>query len=99
MIDIEKEAWASFKAVATDFLGNNKSPNYKKIVAKMVKNFQKLGCLMNLKLTSSIHTWIDFLKMLGITAKNKENGSIKILKWWINDIRVDKMQSWWLIFA
>ena len=50
MIDIRKEAWESFKAVATKFLGNNRSPNYKKIVTKMVKNFQKLGCLMNLKL-------------------------------------------------
>ena len=50
MTEVEKNAWESFKAVATNFLGNNKSPDYEKIVDKMVKNFKKLGCLMNLKL-------------------------------------------------
>lgn len=50
MTNVEKKAWESFKAVATNFLGNNKSPDYKKIVDNMVMNFKKLGCLMNLKL-------------------------------------------------
>lgn len=50
MNELEKAAWISFKEVATKFLGNNKDANYKIIVENMVKNFQKLGCLMNLKL-------------------------------------------------
>ena len=50
MNDVEKAAWISFKEVSTNFLGNRKSPNYKGIVKKMVENFEKLGCLMNLKL-------------------------------------------------
>lgn len=50
MNKLEKAAWLSFKAVAQQFLGNTKSPKYKQIVDKMVKDFQKLGCLMNLKL-------------------------------------------------
>lgn len=50
MDENEKAAWLSFKEVATNFLGNNKSPKYKEIVKKMVKNFRTLGCLMNLKL-------------------------------------------------
>ena len=32
------------------FLGNNKDADYKNIVNKMILAFQKLGCLMNLKL-------------------------------------------------
>ena len=50
MNNVESSAWKSFKLVATNFLGNNKSPDYKKIVNKMVMNFKKLGCVMNLKL-------------------------------------------------
>lgn len=55
---IEKAAWLSFKAVAQNFLGNTKSPKYKEIVAKMVKDFEKLGCLMNLKL-HFLHSRLD----------------------------------------
>ena len=50
MTNVEKSAWKSFKAAATNFLGNNKSPDCKTFVNKMVMNFKKLGCLMNLKL-------------------------------------------------
>ncbi|CAG9829742.1 unnamed protein product [Diabrotica balteata] len=32
------------------FLGNNKSPDYKEIVANMVENYKKLGCNMGVKL-------------------------------------------------
>lgn len=46
----EKAAWISFKKVVENFLGNHKSDDYEQIVADMVKNFGKLGCLMNLKL-------------------------------------------------
>lgn len=46
----EKAAWCSFRNVVENFLGNKKSTDYKEIVAEMVKNFEKLGCLMNLKL-------------------------------------------------
>ena len=58
MTDIGKEPWESFQTVAPNFLGNNKSPDYNKIVAKMVKNFQKLGCVMNLKL-HSLDSYLD----------------------------------------
>ncbi|KYM93998.1 hypothetical protein ALC62_15394, partial [Cyphomyrmex costatus] len=33
-----------------NFLGNKKSPHYKQIVPKMISDFQKLKCNMNLKL-------------------------------------------------
>ncbi|XP_032686625.1 uncharacterized protein LOC116851395 [Odontomachus brunneus] len=46
----EKAAWISFKKVVQNFLGNHKSDDYEQIIADMVKNLGKLGCLMNLKL-------------------------------------------------
>lgn len=55
---LEKAAWLSFKDVPQNFLGNNKSPKYKKIVSKMVEDFRKLGCLKNLKL-HFLHAYPD----------------------------------------
>ena len=50
MNDVEKAVWSSFKEVSTKFLSNTKDVNYINIVKRMVRNFEKLGCLMNLKL-------------------------------------------------
>lgn len=58
MNSLERAAWLSFRDVSQQFLGNNKSPEYKNIVAKMVKNFEKLGCLMNLKI-HFLHAHLD----------------------------------------
>lgn len=58
MTKIEKDAWLSFKVVVTNFLGNRRSENYKEIVATMVKNFEKMGCLMSYKL-HFLHNHID----------------------------------------
>lgn len=58
MDDLEKSAWLSFKDVAQNFLGNRKSPEYKSIVAKMVRDYERLGCLMNLKL-HFLHSHLD----------------------------------------
>lgn len=58
MTNIEKEAWLSFKLVVKNFLGNRRSENYREIVATMVKNFEKMGCLMSYKL-HFLHNHID----------------------------------------
>jgi len=58
MSNVEKAAWLSFKNVVENFLGNNKSENYKTIVSDMVRNYGILGCLMNLKL-HFLHSHID----------------------------------------
>ena len=58
MTKLETEALLSFKAVDQNFLRNTKSPEYKQIVAKMVKNFQPLGLLINLKL-HFLHSYHD----------------------------------------
>ena len=48
--------------VMENFLGNHKSENFKKIVADLVKNFGKLGCVMNLKL-QFLDSHIDYFPM------------------------------------
>jgi len=50
MNKLEKAAWLSFRSVVRNFLGNRKSPEYRDIVAGLIKDYEKLGCLMNLKL-------------------------------------------------
>lgn len=65
MNELEKEAWQSFKAVAQNFLGNKKSPHYEEIVAKMISDYKKLGCLMNLKLHFLDSHLAEFPKNLG----------------------------------
>jgi len=50
MTDIEKAVWLSFQNVVENFLGNHKSQDYEDVVADMIKNFEKLGCLMSVKL-------------------------------------------------
>jgi len=65
MNDIEKKAWTSFVAVVKNFLGNHKSPHYKKIVADMVQNFGEMQCNMSLKI-HFLHSHLDvFPKVLG----------------------------------
>lgn len=40
---VENEAWNSFQRVVTNFLGNNKSPNYEGIIIDLLKNYNKMG--------------------------------------------------------
>lgn len=47
---VEKTAWKAFKDVVTGFLGNNKAANYEARISKLLKSYEKMGCLMNLKL-------------------------------------------------
>lgn len=50
MTEKERAAWLSFKSVVENFLGNHKSENYRELVVEMLKNYEKLGCLMSYKL-------------------------------------------------
>lgn len=50
MTQKEKNAWQNFREVSQKFLGNTKDPDYRNIVAELVRNFGNLGCLMNLKI-------------------------------------------------
>jgi hypothetical protein len=59
MTNVEKEAWASFRSVVNNFLGNKKASNYKEIVNHMLEKFKILGCNMSVKL-QFLHSHIDY---------------------------------------
>lgn len=59
MTTLEKEAWMSFRKVVENFLGNRRSDNYAELVADLLKNFQKLGCRMSLKV-HFLHSHLDW---------------------------------------
>ncbi|UYV65062.1 hypothetical protein LAZ67_3003005 [Cordylochernes scorpioides] len=44
----EKNAWLALIDVVKHFLGNNKSPNYARIVENLIYKFHKLECITNL---------------------------------------------------
>lgn len=50
MTEDERNAWLSFKDVMENFLGNNKSPNYKTIVQNLLTNLRKLNINMSYKI-------------------------------------------------
>lgn len=55
----EKAAWFAFKDVCANFLGNNKSKNYRTKVNKLLQAYKKLGCSMSLKI-HFLHSHLDF---------------------------------------
>ena len=46
----ELSAWRSLKSVITNFLGNKRNAEYEKEVDELLKNFQKLGARMSVKM-------------------------------------------------
>lgn len=46
----QKKAFESFRSIVDGFLGNNRSPRYKELVAKLLKNYQAIGARMSLKM-------------------------------------------------
>jgi hypothetical protein len=52
-------AWKAFRRVVENFLGNNKSPNYQKLIDDMITKYQTLDCRMSLKL-HVLYSHLDF---------------------------------------
>lgn len=72
MTEDERNAWLSFKDVMENFLGNNKSPNYKTIVQNLLTNLRKLNINMSYKI-HFLHAHLDrFAENLG--AFSEEQG-------------------------
>lgn len=49
MIDLQKQGWVAFTDVVEKFFDNSKDPDCKNIVTRMLKSFQALSCLTNLR--------------------------------------------------
>ena len=59
MNEIEKSVRLSFKSIADKFLGNYKSYDYEKLVNGLLDNYQRLGCLMSVKL-HFLHSHLEY---------------------------------------
>jgi hypothetical protein len=55
----EKKAWDAFRLVSTNFLGNIRAENYKKLIEYM-SLYHKLGCNISLKIYM-LHSHLDFV--------------------------------------
>lgn len=58
---LEKEAFSNFKSVVSNFLGNNRSPDYKEIVHNMLMSFKRLQISTSPKI-HYLHQHLDFFK-------------------------------------
>ena len=68
----EKNGWVAFSQVVNNFLGNTKSPEYKKIIKTLLDNFHKLGCNMSVKVHFLHSHWEYFPENL--RAISEEQG-------------------------
>lgn len=57
----EKEAFSNIKAVCENFLGNNRSSNYKEIIHNMLQSFKRLRINMSPKI-HYLHQHLDFFR-------------------------------------
>jgi len=55
----EFAAWSSFKSLVKNFLGKNKSSNYRQIVEELLQNYSKINARMSLKI-HFLHSHLDF---------------------------------------
>jgi hypothetical protein len=57
----EKNAWRAFRHVVDGFLGNRKSANYQQLIDDLLKEYERLGCRMSIKL-HYLHSHLDFFR-------------------------------------
>jgi hypothetical protein len=55
----EKKAWQAFRQVVDGFLGNRK--HYQQLIDALLKQYQRLGCRMSIKL-HYLHSHLDFFR-------------------------------------
>ena len=59
LTDVQLSAWNSFKEICSGFLGKHRAENYRDIVSTLIRNYEKLGCNMSLKV-HFLHSHMDF---------------------------------------
>ena len=57
----EREAWEAYESICSEFLGNKRDPEAKKMVDNLIEKFQQLGCRMSLKM-HFLFSHFDFFK-------------------------------------
>ena len=68
----EKNGWVAFNQVVNYFLGNTKSPKYKKILKTLLDNFHKFGCTMSVKV-HFLHSHLEYFPE-NLGALSEEQG-------------------------
>ena len=72
MNTLECVAWKSFVQGVNNFLGNTKAANHARLISSMIEAFQKLGCLMSIKMHFLFSHMENFPENLG--AMSDEQG-------------------------
>lgn len=68
-----KMAWESFRLLVEKFLGNRKDPNYISIVKDFLKNFNKIGARMTVKI-HFLNSHLDFFADMILSDYSDEQG-------------------------
>ena len=71
MIAVKNNAWLSFSAVVENFLGNFKAPNYRELEDELLDSFQKLGCIMSVKVHCMYRHLNYFPENLGAMSEDQ----------------------------
>ena len=72
LMETEKSAWLTFKAVCLHFLGNVKAEKYKELFEDFLNANQTMGCNTSLKI-QFLHSHLDFFPPnLGAASKEHE---------------------------
>jgi hypothetical protein len=65
-------AWAAFKDVCSNFLGNNKADSYQEIVERLLQSYEAMGRNRSLKI-HFLHSRLDFFPQ-NLGAVSDEHG-------------------------
>ncbi|XP_036325477.1 uncharacterized protein LOC118738673 [Rhagoletis pomonella] len=57
--EVEKRAWLSFISLCHNYLGNERSSNYKEVVQECLEAYGEMGCKMSIKI-HFLHSHLDF---------------------------------------
>ncbi|XP_036342330.1 uncharacterized protein LOC118751618, partial [Rhagoletis pomonella] len=57
--EVEKRAWLSFISLCHNYLGNERSSNYKEVVQEFLEAYGEMGCKMSIKI-NFLHSHLDF---------------------------------------
>lgn len=71
--DNESRAWNAFESICNNFLGDNKSENYRELVEELLTAYHILECNMSLKL-HFLHSHLDFFPENLGAAVSDEHG-------------------------
>ncbi|QQP41542.1 Uncharacterized protein FKW44_015950, partial [Caligus rogercresseyi] len=71
MNTLECAAWKSFVQVVNNFLGNTKAANHARLISTMIEAFQKLGCLMSIKMRFLFSHMEKFPENLGAMSEKQ----------------------------